>query len=224
MGITTWLIIIVFVVLVVVVLARRRRSPHQEGQAESLAPRRMDTATSQAPAKISWEDDVASAFSRFGFFKDEAISWMVPIIRQDGEHVGYDAIARKIRNTGDPVSQVERKALGLRANAKVGVQYLGALTEKGREDPMMAAFLVVQWVIHQRTCRRELHELRSLADSLDVTVEVLVGNDGRDCAEVRKLKGKEFSLDTVPSLPLPNCDAEFCRCLYIAGSSTFGEN
>ena len=41
------------------------------------------------------------------------------------------------------------------------------------------------------------------------------GNDGRTCKAALELDGKRFRKDEVPELPLPECDAEYCRCLFL---------
>lgn len=57
---------------------------------------------------------------------------MAPVIRNDCEN-GTAEAARKIRKRGTLLSREELEAIGRRANAKIGRDYLAALTPLGRE-------------------------------------------------------------------------------------------
>lgn len=47
-------------------------------------------------------------------------------------------------------------------------------------------------------------------------VEILSGRLQDDCAGIRQLEGKNFTIDTVPKLPLAECNSKSCQCRYIA--------
>lgn len=47
-------------------------------------------------------------------------------------------------------------------------------------------------------------------------VELLSPHDQRTCHRARSMDGKTFPIGKQPNLPLHGCDAEDCRCLYVA--------
>lgn len=47
-------------------------------------------------------------------------------------------------------------------------------------------------------------------------VEILSGHREDDCEAVWQLAGKQFTVDTVPKLPLTGCKSKNCMCIYIA--------
>jgi hypothetical protein len=44
-------------------------------------------------------------------------------------------------------------------------------------------------------------------------------NSGETCAAALAINGKGFALGEFQSLPLPECDQEYCRCCIIASKS-----
>lgn len=58
--------------------------------------------------------------------------------------------------------------------------------------------------------------LQQMRDCGVEAVEILGSHLDDDCAAVRKLEGQKFTVDTVPRLPLPECDSANCMCIYIA--------
>lgn len=156
-------------------------------------------------------EGVRAAIDRQDTFEKSAAEWLADAIR-DGEAdgLGYDQIARNIRSRGAPLSADEKRALGMRANAKVGSGFVEALTAKGREAPMDAPFLLVQYVMHQESLKRH----RESGEG-DFQMELVAVKDDRTCDAARKRDGEIFNVDDVPELPLPDCDAEYCRCIFV---------
>jgi hypothetical protein len=53
--------------------------------------------------------------------------------------------------------------------------------------------------------------------------EIVYTNDSRTCEAVKKYKGKYFDSDNDIKLPVPGCDAEKCRCVFVhATKNTMG--
>lgn len=46
-------------------------------------------------------------------------------------------------------------------------------------------------------------------------VEIIAANDGT-CEDVHRYETKIYALDGLPPLPTHGCDADFCRCQYLA--------
>jgi hypothetical protein len=160
-----------------------------------------------------WEEQVRRACVDTGLIDPAAAPWIAPVVEQgEREGLGYDAIARMVRSTGDQITADKKRTLGLRANAKVGQRYIDALSPRGKERPMDAAFLVVQRAMHQLALGNPSDLFES---SVVDEVEISFAEDDRTCGAVKKLDGQKFRKDAVPQLPLPDCDAEYCRCLYL---------
>ena len=160
------------------------------------------------------QSDLEAACRVTGLIDPAAAEWMAPIV-QNGERagLGYDLIAVQVRQFGTPLTAEQKRSIGVRANAKLSVGYLGSLTDKGRAIPLDAAFLVVQRVLHARSCSENLRQLRRMADSLK-GVEILPVEDDQTCAAARRVAEKVFPVSIVPALPLSECNAEYCRCVY----------
>jgi hypothetical protein len=45
-------------------------------------------------------------------------------------------------------------------------------------------------------------------------VRVIAPAEGPACAAIRKTGGRGFKLERVPTLPLPGCDLQVCRCRF----------
>lgn len=75
------------------------------------------------------------------------------------------------------------------------------------------------------------HDVEKLAKDLDESrkatlrgcreagvkqVEVVAAEDDRTCEAVWEYDAKYFDIEAVPDLPVPGCDAEYCRCVYAA--------
>ena len=64
-----------------------------------------------------------------------------------------------------------------------------------------------------KTAEAKLNELRLVGMK---HVGVLGSNSSDDCEASQSIAGQNFTLETVPPLPLPACDRKFCKCIYIA--------
>jgi hypothetical protein len=165
-------------------------------------------------SRVGWEKLIAQACVKTALMDPAASSWIAPLVeRGESQGLGYDTIARNVRSTGDELSADEKRGLRMRANAKAGRKYVEALTPRGRDRPLDAAFLVVQYAMHQQA----LGDLSTMFQPGIVDeVEVIFAEDARTCDAVKRLGGKKFRQGEIPRLPLAGCDAEYCRCLYVA--------
>ena len=161
-----------------------------------------------------WEELVKRACIDTGLINPAAASWIAPYVEQgEREGLGYDTIARNVRSVGDQLTADEKRALGIRANAKACRKYVDALTPLGREKPLDAGFLVVQRAMHQRAVGDPFEIFKpGIVDE----VEIMFAADNRTCDAVKKLDGKRYRQGELPRLPLADCDAEYCRCLYFS--------
>lgn len=146
-----------------------------------------------------------------GYFKAEFLPVLSEKIKSN-THFGYGYIDPF--NKEDCLTLEEKKALGLNTRRKYARELINGLTKKGlaAEDPN--DLLKIMWLANSNKVSRK-YELQRLKDEGFKYVKILNCNDERDCAAVKHCK-KRWLIDEVPELPLPKCDAEYCRCTYIA--------
>jgi hypothetical protein len=140
------------------------------------------------------------------WFKPEAEGWVAKDI-VEGESDLH------IRAQGRLLSKDEKRALGLAANAKIGSEYIEALTETGLEYAMQVADIVSRRYFHV-LARADL--LESFRKMNAWGASICGAHDDRTCDRAKELNHKIFPLDRLPALPLPECDQEYCRCTYLA--------
>lgn len=163
--------------------------------------------------------DPRQLIKQSGLFKQDSFDWILEIILNNRE-ASYGSIDRKIRTSGELLSGVEIEKLGLRANSKVSSKYYHSLSDKGKEDILGSAFVVTQRILHAESIFSQHEQIcRSVPNAQDIyEAEVVLSNDGDDegndaCNAALSLQGMRFRFNEVPELPLPSCDAEYCRCM-----------
>jgi len=65
----------------------------------------------------------------------------------------------------------------------------------------------------QKVSEAKLNEMRMVGIKF---VGILGSNSPDDCAACLALKNQKFEIESVPVLPLPECDKKFCKCIHIA--------
>ena len=150
-----------------------------------------------------------------GLFKAEASKWISEIIVSNLDK-GSNAIDLAIRTDGELLSVEEKRQHGIRANAKVSKRYLLSLTPEGGKDPIKAAITVVRRILHKQALQKQKEDI-SKTESLGIEMEseFICVRDDRTCKAALELDGKRFAKDEAPDLPLPDCDAEHCRCSFL---------
>ncbi|GHV28088.1 hypothetical protein AGMMS4952_10950 [Spirochaetia bacterium] len=146
-----------------------------------------------------------------GFFKPEyfpKISKMIQEKALPGCH-WHDPFSYE-----DCLSLEEKKTIGLNTRQKYSREMVETLTELGlrHENPKRILEILYYRNYHKICGKYELIRLRRVG--ID-TVEILDCNDERDCQAIKKFK-KVWPIDQVPELPIPGCNAEYCRCCYTA--------
>ena len=150
-----------------------------------------------------------------GFFKDE----FLPILSERIESVSQLGYAYTDPfNKTDCLSLEEKKSLNLNTRAKYSRELINGLTEKGiseagsNKDFMKNMFLRN---FHKVSRKYDLEHLKELGIKFVIISDC---DDERDCKAIKKLK-KKWPIDEVPELPLPQCDAAYCRCTYLGDYS-----
>jgi hypothetical protein len=143
-----------------------------------------------------------------GFFKPEKLSALRTIIKKVG---GYN---------NDPFSYddcllfEEKEQLHIDTDHKVSREMVDCMTPKGlaQRDPhnIIPAIYYMNFFAVAR--KYKLIEFRARGVQ---TVEIVNLGGDLDCKAITKFK-RVYPLDKVPPLPLPRCDAPYCRCEYVA--------
>lgn len=154
-----------------------------------------------------------------GYFKQEALSIISEKIREN-TRPGYGYI--EPFDKADCLTLEEKKTLGLNTRRKYARELINALTEKGLAVENPNDLLKNMWLASFHKISRK-YELQHLKDMGLKYVQILDCNDERDCKAVKRCK-KRWLIDEVPELPLPHCDAEYCRCSYVADESELLRN
>lgn len=150
-----------------------------------------------------------------GMLREEWADWFASHVRA-GERagLGIDQIARNIRQDGGVMPLEEKRALGIHGQLKIGRLCFDRLTELGQRDPNKAVAITVHAALFRVSRANQLARMHNNPRAKSVRV-VTVGDDG-DCEASRRCKNKTYPLGQVPEFPLPECDAEICRCGYIS--------
>ncbi len=177
---------------------RRKAAPEVEKRSQKVA---------------GWRKDIEEACDATGLIKSEAVTWIAPLII-DGHKRGSDdhTIASKISGWGNALCEDDKAKLGVRADAKLGREYVEALTRKGKKRPLAAAYFVVQRATHAHSQSERLKHL--CTDEHVEGVEIIATEGALTCLAAQDIEGQIFEPQKAPALPLRRCDAESCRCVY----------
>ncbi|WP_125199048.1 hypothetical protein [Guyparkeria sp. SCN-R1] len=151
-----------------------------------------------------------------GWFVEPLPPWLV----EEGEKLlkaasrGMAIPKTALRDIGEQASKEEKRALGVRSNAKMAKPYMEALSEKGRkEQPLNAGFLVLLRCSSRQSRKDSVRRAMDL-EGQHALVAISSSRDERDCNAIKQYEGKLYKLDDLPVLPLESCDSVHCRCVY----------
>ncbi len=149
-----------------------------------------------------------------GFFKKDFLPYFSEKIRSITQ-VGFSY--RDPFNKNDCLTLEEKKNLNLNTRAKYSRELIDGLTEKGITAAKNQNFIEDMFLRNFHNVSRKC-ELEQLKETGLKYVIISNCNDERDCKAVGLLK-KRWLIDEVPELPLPECNAEYCRCIYMADTN-----
>jgi hypothetical protein len=143
-----------------------------------------------------------------GFFKTEKLPHLAKIITKVG---GYN---------NDPFSYEdclyfeEKEVLKIDTDHKVSREMVECMTGKGLAQKDPHNIIPVIYYMNYFAVGRKYKLLELKARGVKMVEVVNIGGE-LDCEAIEKYKGV-FPIDKVPVLPLPRCDAAYCRCEYAA--------
>lgn len=175
----------------------------------------LGTQTQKAAAPAIWPPSVQiSEFDSGGLIEPAAGQWMMSLIRQlIAEGKGLAEVERCIRSQGEPLSKDEVRALGARANTKLGHEFVAALTPSGRKDVINTAHQLMYLNYSLPETKRQTAEI--LRSDLCEYVELLCDNSSFTCRMAKRLAKTPIPRHGAPMLPLDGCNKE-CQCSYVA--------
>jgi hypothetical protein len=200
--------------ILVLRIARRLRKPNARLEARFGIP--MTKGETQEAQQNNDEVMVLleEKIRKSGFFKTDKIPEVLADLKRD--LVPFGRISTRTLTDGDVyLSAKEKRALGLNTRmkyAKKFIDYFGPESFK-KIEPKSEIESMYFDAFHRVSRRNELHKLKALGFVRRVKI-VPVG-DMFDCAKIKRLK-KVYEIETVPELPLPDCDSSYCRCFYEA--------
>jgi hypothetical protein len=142
-----------------------------------------------------------------GFFKPEKLSLLEKIIPKIG---GYN---NDPFSYNDCLSDEEKTALHIDTEHKVSREMVDCMSEKGlaQQDPRNIIPVIYYMNYFSVSRKYKLLELKARGVK-KVKIENMGGD--LDCREIETHE-RIFPIDKVPVLPLPHCDAPYCRCEYV---------
>jgi hypothetical protein len=163
--------------------------------------------------KFGAEYDLHSALLAYTapspLFSGNDVVWIAPYVQlalEGGK--AANQIARMLRAEGPPLSVDLKKSFGYRANFRIGERFFNILSSEGKSDPVYASEHILNWCMnnHFNFIQRKIIEYRKRPARFSAI------DDGNTCDQAVQLHGHIFEHSELPNLPLPNCDAEQCRC------------
>ncbi|MDR2767986.1 MAG: hypothetical protein LBB82_06630 [Treponema sp.] len=145
---------------------------------------------------------------RSGYFKEEKLPYMETIIPKIG---GYFTDPFSYN---DCLSDEEKAAAHIDPDLKISREMVDCMSEKGlsEKDPRQIIPILYYLNVFGISRKYKLMELR--ARGVTRVRIISMGGDG-DCEEIKNHDGV-YSINNVPALPLPECNAAYCRCDFEA--------
>jgi hypothetical protein len=141
-----------------------------------------------------------------GFFKAEKLPLLEKIIPKIG---GYN---NDPFSYNDCLSDEEKKALNIDTEYKVSREMVDCMSEKGLAQKEPRNIIPVIYYMNYFAVSRKYKLLELKARGVKKVKIEQVG-DNLDCKAIESFE-RIFPIDQAPALPLPRCDAPYCRCEY----------
>ncbi len=121
---------------------------------------------------------------------------------------------RSVKCYGGELSPEERKLLGLKNNSIIGKSLANGFSKLIHIDDIL--MYICRYVSGFRAKEKILNEVNQFPFLLKVKISGV--DDDRTCVAYHKIKKISFLPQECPVLPLKNCDALYCRCVYLYDS------
>jgi hypothetical protein len=174
-----------------------------EGQFSGMDKQKQNAVIREETQKKMMVDIKSS-----GCFKPEKYDHLSKIIDRIG---GYNT---------DPFSYDdvlffrEKAKLKLNTEESVSREMVECMSEKGLAHPHPRSIITEIYYRNYFSVSRK-YKLISLREQGVKQVDVITAGDDKDCKASKSLQ-KVYPIDEAPALPLPRCNAPYCRCEYAA--------
>jgi hypothetical protein len=143
-----------------------------------------------------------------GFFKPEMFPVIEKVISKVG---GYN---NDPFSYSDCLSDEEKEALHIDTGYKISRQMAECMSEKGLSQKDPRNIIPVIYYMNYFAVSRKYNIFELKARGIK-KVKIVSMKGELDCKAVETYE-QVFPIDSVPLLPLPQCDAPYCRCEYAA--------
>ncbi len=212
---TLALILAVTAVILFLVIRRQGGSSQRSGPEAPRQPSYQPAQTSleQPPhePKASFPElDPTVIATQTGWFREPIPGWLTEALQASESQFRI----AQVRGRGDPVDKETKKALGMRANTRLGTEYLAALTEKGKREAAQTAIPRIRQRAFRNAANAATIEQAQAIDG--ATLTITYSDEAQPCQAVREWSsngGKAFQPNHAPALPITGCDSDECKCL-----------
>lgn len=176
------------------------------GQApEPTAPRNFLNKPLACDPQTIVDDAINEAINHLGLLERAAKPNIASMIG-DCRTLGFKAVATRYRKSGEQLSTVEKKELGLRSNSFMSQQAASELIEKGKTKPLEAHFLTL-WRADFTIDRANQ---TFVASKQEYGRLKYMGQHRDGCAHCDALRGKQVSPFDVTPFPPEACSNDAC--------------
>jgi hypothetical protein len=140
------------------------------------------------------------------YFKPEAAAWIVPLIAQTRDEM-------TVRSHGGDLTKEQKKAIGISTRARFGNRYIESLTPEGMSYAQDAAGIYVMAIGAAISRRQAIQQFEAMGVK---RIQLCAIRDDRTCKAALVADNRSFETAGAPVLPLEGCDAQWCRCVWVA--------
>jgi hypothetical protein len=213
------LLLIAILVVALAVLSLLCRNRKRSGKHTGLVAERYGIPMTEEETAVERQSDeeimrlLEARITASGYFILDRIPQLMTILRSAS--VPFGRTNTQVAFAGHVFLSVEeKKELGLNTRMKYSkefIEYFDPSVFKTIE-PKSALEQMHLDASHRVSRKKEL--LRAMELGFVKRIMIQPVGDGRDCARIKRFR-KIHNIDAVPDLPLPDCDAPYCRCMYL---------
>ncbi len=146
-------------------------------------------------------------------YTEECVKYILKILSKSNFVTSSNQVILKKFREEPCLTLEEKKEYKINTRQKVNKEFFNLLSDKGKHQEYILNDLEI---IIISSCHKinNTYSLQDFKKSGIKYVTIECCNDDRDCPAVKKYCNREFKINQVPDLPLPECTAEYCRCMY----------
>jgi hypothetical protein len=144
---------------------------------------------------------------------ESAAGWIAEVLLAEAkaETQSLAMLRAAVRQHGRLITQAEKESRSIKGRLRFGTTFLDALTERGRSDPAYAVTVLI--AEYSTMLSRELQRQLIMDSGMDARLMIRGGE--KDCAAAARYARLTVAPAQLPRFPLPECDADHCRCSFM---------